>query len=433
MIRFSASIPVALIVSILGFPPAWSADPPAAQTKAAGRNELSDKELETLRDSVDQNTKDVPDKLGKERLSQAEIEAALKVYEASESILSQDISTTFRVWTLKRRALALIVLAYERTSTFFPILASEIDRLDAQKGCEKITHFAERHVLQIASLLVVQPLGDDKAEKVDIDPTALAERLVYFARRYPSRESDSLIEILVTRIDRLPSRQRNRRLAVVAPIFSKYFLESQDPISLALGRQLQAVARRLDLPGKPMRVFGFDCDGTIFDPKTLDGKVVLVQFWGTWCRPCLEEIPILIDLYEQYHGQGFEIVGVNTGVKGDEKPEKVKQYVAETRFPGGKKITWPILHETPRGSQDRVTMTRFYGVDELPVTVLIGRDGHVLKLDPLPNSLDSEVRNALTPKISLDDLTEEERARAEESMRRDREKLQKELDALNVK
>lgn len=384
--------------------------------------------LEELRDTIVANTKeDLPKTLGKERLSKEEVEAARSVFEAAEEILKQDITDDFRIWTLKRKAVALVVLAYEETPRYFPILASELDVLDRHKSCAKISKFAEEHVLKIGIVLAVQ-IPNQNAAAVPIDLEALVEWMIGFAERYPGKESDLLIRQLLASIEGMPSlTQRDRRLTIVAEPLSKYFTETGDKV---FAQKLRGIARRLTLPGKPMKLLGYDAEGERFDAGKLAGKVVFVQFWGTWCVPCREEFPHLIELYEKYRSKGFEIVGVNTGINNDKKPEYVQRFLNETTFEGGKKITWPNLLDAITATRSNASLSEYYGVENLPETVLIGRDGNVLKLNLRPSALELEIQNALSPKVTLDDLTEEERTKAEEALRRERKQIDEEIRSL---
>ncbi len=399
-----------------------------ASIPAFGSDEATSPEstLEELRDVLRENTReDLPKILGKERIPEEDQIAAKKVLEAADKILAQDISDDFRIWTMKRRALALAVLAYEETSRYFPLLIDEIDVLAGQKGCEKITQFTESHVLQIASSLLVRPL---EKNKIDIDPAALAEWLVDYAKRHPGRESDALIERLVASIEQEPLVRRNKLLKVVAPMFADYFLESKEGVTQAEGRRLRAVARRLNLPGKPIQWNATNLDGEPFDPESIKGKVVLVQFWGTWCIPCREEMPGLIDLYRRYQSKGFEIVGVNTCVQGDEKPSTVKRFVAETTF-GDKKITWPVVLDDGGPEKNHLMMTEYYGITFVPELILIGRDGKVVKTGLLASGLELDIQNAISPNVTLDDLTPEERAQAEAARKLEDEAIRRELES----
>lgn len=94
----------------------------------------------------------------------------------------------------------------------------------------------------------------------------------------------------------------------------------------------------------------------------LRGKVVLLDFWATWCGPCKESIPHLIQLYKSYQDKGFELIGMSTDKAGD--VEMVRRFVKSMDIP------YPIIM-TP----DEVA--RNYKVTGLPTTVLIDKEGKV--------------------------------------------------------
>jgi thiol-disulfide isomerase/thioredoxin len=129
--------------------------------------------------------------------------------------------------------------------------------------------------------------------------------------------------------------------------------------------------RRLSLPGHPMVIKGTLLNGQPFDQKALAGKVVLVDFWATWCGPCVAEIPNVLEQYEKYHDKGFEVVGISL----DEDREALEKFVGE------KKIPWPILFEKSEGEGWRHPLSTYYGISGIPTVILIGRDGNVITLD----------------------------------------------------
>ncbi len=96
--------------------------------------------------------------------------------------------------------------------------------------------------------------------------------------------------------------------------------------------------------------------------SSLRGKVVLLDFWATWCTPCKESIPHLIDMYKTYHDRGFELIGMSTDKSGD--IEMVR------RFAQSMDIPYPIIM-TP----DEIA--KKYRVTGLPTTILIDRKGNI--------------------------------------------------------
>ncbi len=147
--------------------------------------------------------------------------------------------------------------------------------------------------------------------------------------------------------------------------------KSSDERVRQMGAKFEGVLRRLDLPGNPIEISGTLLDGTPFDQKSLDGQVVLVDFWATWCGPCIAELPNVLAEYEKYHDRGFEVIGISLD---DDKQALVS-------FVNKRKIPWPILFEESENSGWNHPMATKYGINGIPSVILVGRDGKVVSMD----------------------------------------------------
>jgi thiol-disulfide isomerase/thioredoxin len=120
---------------------------------------------------------------------------------------------------------------------------------------------------------------------------------------------------------------------------------------------------------KQVTVAGVTLSGDRLDVKDLRGKVVLVDFWATWCPPCREEIPRLKALYAEHHAAGLEIVGVNL----DTNRESVVKFVQKQEIP------WPqLFFDDPEQQGWHNPVLAHYGIYGIPNTLLVDREGWIV-------------------------------------------------------
>jgi thiol-disulfide isomerase/thioredoxin len=105
-------------------------------------------------------------------------------------------------------------------------------------------------------------------------------------------------------------------------------------------------------------------DGKSFRLSEQKGKVVLIDFWATWCGPCRMAIPHLIELQKEYKGQGLRVVGISLDQQG---PAVVKPFYQQ----------WKMNYTVVIDSQGSVARD-YGGIRSIPTALLIGKDGHVI-------------------------------------------------------
>jgi cytochrome c biogenesis protein CcmG/thiol:disulfide interchange protein DsbE len=105
-----------------------------------------------------------------------------------------------------------------------------------------------------------------------------------------------------------------------------------------------------------------DATGSSVRLSSYKGKVVLLNFWATWCGPCKIEIPWFVDFEKTYNGRGFAVLGVSLD---DDGWAAVRPYIEQ------KKVNYRVVVD------DGATAKKFGGVEALPTTLLIDRDGKI--------------------------------------------------------
>jgi peroxiredoxin len=128
-----------------------------------------------------------------------------------------------------------------------------------------------------------------------------------------------------------------------------------------------------------------DLDGKPLSISNYKGKLVMIDFWATWCGPCVHELPNVLTTYGKYHDKGFEIIGVSL----DNDKDKLTSFIKE------KNVNWPQYFDG-KGWQNKLASK--YGVNSIPSTYLLDGEGTIIGKSLRGNALEAAVAKALAAK-----------------------------------
>ena len=135
-------------------------------------------------------------------------------------------------------------------------------------------------------------------------------------------------------------------------------------------------------PGDTMEIAFTSLQGHPVNLADMKGKVVLVDFWATWCGPCVGELPNVKKTYDAWHEKGFEIVAISL----DEDKAKLESFIKERDMP------WP-QDFTGKGWQTDLAVK--YGISSIPATFLVGKDGKIVAANLRGEALEKAVAKQL--------------------------------------
>jgi len=142
--------------------------------------------------------------------------------------------------------------------------------------------------------------------------------------------------------------------------------------------EARGILKRQDAVGKPLDIQFTAFDGRAVDLSKMKGKVVLVDFWATWCGPCMGELPHVKEAYQKLHDKGFEIVGISF----DQDKSALEKTLKE------KEMTWPQFFD---GDGWKNKYGQEFGIHSIPTMWLVDKKG---------NLRDVNARGELEEKVS---------------------------------
>lgn len=248
-------------------------------------------------------------------------------------------------------------------------LAAMEKKIDAKKDTNLLSYVKFRRMSASYALELQKP----KAEFAKVQEAWL-KMLEAFVKEYPE-SPDSAEAMLQLAMAQEFAGEDEKAIEWYSQVAKRF------PQSTSAKKAAGSVVR-LESVGKPIEFDGTSIDGKSVNLAALKGKAVLIQYWATWCEPCVQDMERIGELHAKYAGRGFEVIGVNL----DNNRDEMVAFLTKNRLP------WPQIHEA--GGLDSRPANQL-GILTLPTMLLIGKDGNVISRNLHVSELDVELKKEL--------------------------------------
>ena len=309
-----------------------------------------------------------------------EAEAILKDYQAVQSPVFdrnkygdqayiRTYSDASRIALNKKRALALELFQghpnHERVAELMLTRWRNMNGSESPKALAEIEEFLKVHPDSKVKADVLYSWATATATMDSITPPGAVRgsevwdfKVEDFIQAYPKDERGAHLLMILAR-GRFKTKDEQQSI---------YRRIAADYAGSRAARLAEGSIRRVDAEGKPFELEFIDAmKGEAVSMKTLHGNVVVVDFWATWCGPCIAEMPKMKELYARYKDQGVEFIGVSLDSPG-EGLDKLKKYVTENDIP------WPQYYQGQGWDSE---FSQSWGINSIPALFVVDADGNV--------------------------------------------------------
>lgn len=208
----------------------------------------------------------------------------------------------------------------------------------------------------------------------------LRERDMIFKKKMINDNPDAYVSVLV-----LTDMQSMG--APTSDLKEHYELLSEENKQLPLAKSLKTSLDKrsaVEIGSKAPQFSGPDPDGKELALKDLMGKVTLIDFWAAWCRPCRIENPNIVKVYNKYHEQGFNIIGIS--LDREDQRDRWLQAIEQDN------LTWPQISNLQFWEEP---IAQLYGVRAIPAAFILDENGVIVATNLRGDDLENKVKELL--------------------------------------
>lgn len=259
-------------------------------------------------------------------------------------------------------------------------------QLDLQSLTEDERHEADFYHLSLLGASIFQGLQPDGTDEVGMILQE-SKRFLSSSTKFTSREQQ-ITQLSMQLLDSLGRVAEEREF--VAWILEQMEERSEfaSDVATATAQSLRKVSKRLEMIGEILDLQSQTIDDQRFAIESLRGKIVLIEFWGTRCKPCIADFPALKRIYAANKQRGFEIVSVCLNAA----PTRIRSFASQHQLP------WIQLCDDKSASEEcNQPLAERFGIQAVPTTLLVDTEGRVVAMAvrPLAGDLDLDLERWL--------------------------------------